>query len=281
MSKPATFLGDFDVTTVEFGPVDDTGKQKNAKVFDKNKKTIAWNLTDCSITKLLDARFALDPLRDQQDGTGTNSTRRGQAVVIEDERVERVLEALDELIVNYAAEHSQEFFKKKLTKEAVQLRYKKTLDKKDGDERPYMKFKIKFAPGPYPTELHLLTADGKVIENGAKMEDLQKFGAKMSAVLTFYGLWFMGGGTQFGASIQAEKMIVKPGVGRSSLAAFATSTPLVVSTKTREEEMPPETPEKAEEGVEEDDSKKRKREDSVPAETAEQTEKSSPTPDAA
>ena len=76
-------------------------------------------------------------------------------------------------------------------------------------------------------------------------------------------------------------MIVKPGVGRSSLASFATSTPLVVSTKTRDEEMPPETPEKAEGGVEEDDSKKRKREDSVPAETAEQTEKSAPTLDAA
>ena len=28
-----------------------------------------------------------------------------------------------------------------------------------------MKFKIKFPPGPYPTENHLLTADGKVIEN--------------------------------------------------------------------------------------------------------------------
>ena len=281
MSKPATFAGDFDVTTVEFGPVDDTGKQKNVKIFDQNKKTPVWNLTDCSITKTLDTRFSLDRPRDEQDGTSTNSTRRGQAVVIEDERVQHVLEKLDEWVVNYATEHSQEFFKKKLTKEAVQLRFKKTLDKKDGDEHPFMKFKIKCPPGPYPTELHLLTADGKVIENGGKIEDLEKLGAKISPVVSVYGLWFMGGGTQFGISIQAEKMIVKPGVGRSSLASFATSTPLVVSTKTRDEEMPPETPEKAEGGVEEDDSKKRKREDSVPADTAEQTEKSAPTLDAA
>ena len=281
MSMPATFAGDFKVETLEFGPVDDTGKQRTVKLFDQNKKTPVLNLTNCSVTKPLTARFSVDRLRDEPDGTVTNSTRRGQAVVIENKETQRFFNALDDLVVEEATKRSREFFKKELRKEEVQLRFKQTLDTRDGDPNPYMKFKIKCAPGPYPTELHLLTADGKVIENGAKIEDLEKLGAEMSPVVSVYGLWFMGGGTQFGLSIQAEKMLVKPGAGRCSLASFATSTPLVVSTKTRDEEMPPDTAEKAEGGVEEDDSKKRKREDSVPAETAEQTEKSAPTPDAA
>ena len=48
-------------------------------------------------------------------------------------------------------------------------------------------------------------------------------------IVSAYALYFLGGGTQFGLSFQAEKMIITPGAARDVLDDFVTSKPLKVT----------------------------------------------------
>ena len=111
----------------------------------------------------------------------------------------------------------------------------------------------------------------------------------MGVLVNVWGLWVMGGGTQWGVHCQAEEIILQPGPPRSSLSRFATTVPLELSTKTREEEISPEAPEAPEasetaepEGeVAEDSSSKRQRTDDAPAEPAGQADERPATLDGA
>ena len=83
-----------------------------------------------------------------------------------------------------------------------------------------MKPKVKCGD-KYPTELHLRLPDGRFRKNGGRIEDLN-YGASLVPILSAtYGLWFLGGGLQFGLSWQLEEAIVTPGVDTSD-----DSTPL-------------------------------------------------------
>ena len=76
-------------------------------------------------------------------------------------------------------------------------------------------------PGaPVPTQLHLME-DGKVRRNGARIEHLE-LRARVVPIVSAYAP-FLGGGTQFGLSFQAEKMIITPGSARDVLDDYVTS----------------------------------------------------------
>ena len=109
---------------------------------------------------------------------------------------------------------------------------------KQGEEgtEECVKFKVKCDPKKVPTQLHLINADGTVEEGGGTLEHLCVRGASVSPILTAYSLWFMGGGTQFGVILQAEKMLIKPGVPRPPLADFCSDVPIVTSKRAREED---------------------------------------------
>ena len=263
-----------------------------------NGKPLYANLSECPVTKALRARFKIDDPREDAGSRGGADERRGQALEIEDPELLKTILKLEEKCVEYVAEHSAEVFKKKAGSPALSLadvkaRFYSMVGKCGDDAKHHIKIKIKVTgPRQIPTVLNLLAKDGSVIKNGARIEDMERTGGMMGAVVNVWGIWVMGPGTQWGVHCQAEEIILQPGAPRSSLSRFATTVPLELSTKTREEEISsdapeaPDAPEASEtaepEGeVAEDSSSKRQRTDDAPAEPAGQADERPATLDGA
>ena len=64
-----------------------------------------------------------------------------------------------------------------------------------------------------------LQLNGKIIENGASLDDINK-GSLVAPILSIFNVWFMRGGSSFGISMQAEEMIIKPGSVTPPLSSF-------------------------------------------------------------
>jgi hypothetical protein len=201
---PHPHITDVDMTKVTFGPVKNNGKQ--VVELKHSKGELFFNLCTDPHDPLT-CRYRLDRVRDDQDGS-----RRGLVVNVGGD-VLKSLKALDEIVVQAAFKHSKEWFKKELSEEEVRLRYKPLV----GDE-PHIKFKVKCPPGKNPTKLHRLYDDGSVLAHGGKVEHLERPGAAVAPILNVYSLWFMA--NAFGLVIQADEMIVKPGVAPGPLSDF-------------------------------------------------------------
>jgi hypothetical protein len=172
-------------------------------------------------------KFRLDEVRD-----GGNATRRGLALKVHEERDKALLEVfqkLDKHIVDLAVERSKEWFKKSLTREQVEARYKKIVDKyRDEDDHYMLKIKVKLPDetgrsNQIPTVLHLEDEEGNVVPRAGRAEHLSHPGGAVNPIVSTREIWFMPGGS-FGLSFQAENMIVCPGKPRDELADFGMSS---------------------------------------------------------
>ena len=177
-------------------------------------------------TQPMETRFRLDAVRD--DG---NPDRRGLMIKVTDPRTVKAFEALDDMIVEKAIECSRDWFGKPgkpgpvLSEEAIRLRYKPLLFTYGEDAFKCCKIKIKTG-GDYPTTLHL-NENGRHRKFGGRAEHLNNYASVVPIVSASYGIWFMGGGLQFGLSMQAEEIIVSPGnAEEDDLSHFASSVPL-------------------------------------------------------
>lgn len=233
---PYPFVGDVDMTQVHFGPMQNDGTRQKVEMHrdatsNKSSNKLVFNLCK-DARKPFACRYRLDTVREDQDGS-----RRGLIVRIQDESVQHALQALDDQVVQHALKNCKEFFKKSnMTEAEVRLRYKALVTKvKEEDEDFCIKFKVKCKG--WPTVLHLLRDDRTIEEDGATLEDISQNGAYVAPILSAYGLWFMGGGTSFGVTIQAERMVVKKGAPRPALDEFTfTDTPLQTVKRQRVEE---------------------------------------------
>lgn len=237
--KEVPFVGDVDVTKIVFGPYETIGGKQKVSIYRDSSSTQRNNMFH-EVNFCADAafpmatRYPLDEKR-KDDKPVTNDTgdakgdRRGLAIKVEDPRAVSALLRLDEKVVEEAIKQSKTWFKRELTREQVLARYKPVLSKKDDDEPYVMKIKVKIG-GVKPTDLHLAMDSGRIRKKAGRPEDLN-WGAHVVPICSFsYGLWFMGGGTSFGVSFQAEDMIVIPGATEGdSLSKFASSIPLEVS----------------------------------------------------
>lgn len=231
---PQPFIGDLAIDKVHFGRmINDGSKQSVALHRDdtsfKPSNKLVFNLCP-DPRKPFACRYKLDTVREDSDGS-----RRGLMVRLQDERTLAALKQLDDLAVSTALSNCKEWFKKPTMSEAeVRLRYK-PLVLEDGGEH-YLKFKVKCKG--YVTELHLLREDNTVEENGGTLEHISEYGAFVAPILCCFSVWFMGGGTSFGISAQAEKMVVRPGAPRPALSDFCCEEPLdvVVPQKKRPRE---------------------------------------------
>ena len=236
MSCP--FVGNVNMKNVSFGDLKVENGKSSVLLYKDNSSMkgnkLMFNLVEKALEPY-DTKFSLDSVLADQDGS-----RRGLLVKIQDANSLRGLKDLDKHVVEWATKNSKELFKKNLTPQEVELRYKPIVTSvdKQGEEgtEDCVKFKVKCDPKKVPTQLHLIKADGTVEEGGGTLEHLCVRGASVSPILTAYSLWFMGGGTQFGVILQAEKMLIKPGVPRPPLSDFCSDVPLVTSKRDREED---------------------------------------------
>jgi len=223
------FVGVFSSDDVVFGPFQNDGKKQKVELFRGKSSTgrmlpLTFNLTsDCK--KPFVCRFKLDQVREDQDGS-----RRGLMVRIEDEESLKGLTALDDAVVAHALKNSKEIFKKtNMTEAEVRMRYRPLVMKaREEDEGFSIKFKVKCKKNP--TSLHLLDNDGLIAKDQGTLEQLSQHGVSVAPILNCYSLWFMGGGTSFGITVQAEEMVILPSPKSegNSLSRFCSSTPILL-----------------------------------------------------
>ena len=176
-------------------------------------------------------RYRLDSVRDDQDGS-----RRGLSVCIENKEALAKLKLLDTMAIATAVANSKEWFKKSLSEVEITARYKPIVHKaQEEDETECCKFKVKCGSSKFPTRLHLMLSDGKIIENGASLDDINK-GSLVAPILSIFSVWFMGGGSSFGISMQAEEMIIQPGSVTPPLSSFTSKRSIECVTLAEMEE---------------------------------------------
>lgn len=216
---PYSLFSNFDVNAIHFTPVQNDGRQK-VEMFKDDSSTHSRNKIQFNLCpnpkEPFRCKYRLDSVHDNQDGS-----RRGLVQIIEDETERKALEALDERVRQMAMVNSKEWFKKATIEEAtISDRYKPLVFKPNADEAVHcLKYKVKFG-GQVPTRMHLLLPGGKVRIDQGTMEHLSMSGAHVAPILSIYGIWFAGGGQQFGVTIQAEELIVRPGTLASPLSNF-------------------------------------------------------------
>lgn len=228
-SRAATYIGDIDMSQITFGPFEDVKGKQKVEVFTRAEQTKQNKLNRIALFRdalhPMTTRFPLDAVRDDK----TNLLRRGLGITVDDEKTIKALRDLDETIVKAAVANSKEWFKgKMLTEEQVRLRYKPVFGKLyETDETEGVKPKVKCPGAEWPTILHLRDQDGEHHKNAGTLEHLTKGALVAPIVSASYGLWFMGGGTQFGISFQVEEMIIVPGqAATDDLSQFGSSAPL-------------------------------------------------------
>ena len=83
--------------------------------------------SECPLT----TRYGIDSVR---DGWRSAIDRRGLVLKIEEPKAVAALQQLDEVIIKTAIERSKEWFKKPLTREQVEARYKNIVSKARDDD---------------------------------------------------------------------------------------------------------------------------------------------------
>jgi hypothetical protein len=133
----------------------------------------------------------------------------------------KFLEDFDEFIVQYALDHSYEFFKKKYTSlEVVRALYpcsiKQSIDKATGEINPKYpptcKITIPYRNDKFQMETY--NKDAELIDFSTVMNNLK--GAKITVILQGIQLWIAGG--KFGATLKSQQMQVIP---KATISGFA------------------------------------------------------------
>lgn len=256
MSFQPPFVGDIDFTKIHFGPAETVNNRTKVEFYRDSSSTAPKNkLTRVNLCAdgndaPLTMKFDLDKPNEESN----NPNRRGLAVVITDPQVIANFKTFDATIVAAAVKNSQQWFKKELSKDVIEARYKPILSWDEDKQEHFMKMKVKFGTDGYPTLIHLKEpTDGGRVRMKAGREEHFTRGAKVAPIVSAtYGLWFLGGGSQFGVSFQAEEMIVTPNEAMTdSLAHFASQRPFKVLKEEDEaaspaaDEPPPVTGESA------------------------------------
>lgn len=227
---PFPFAGDLDLKAVSFSPVDDSNHKTKVHLTLPGGKKLFFSL--CADFQVpMACKYSIDEARPDGD-----NSRRGQTVVLDDESLKKSLMAFDEAIVKAAVKHSKEWFKSKtaLSEEVVRSKYQPIVKVED-DGSCSIKFKVKVPPSKVCTKFVQKDESGKfgaAADPSAVVSELEYRGCRIAPIVSAPFLWFMGGGSKFGVSIQAEEMVVFAGGPTDCLANFASATGYETSTST-------------------------------------------------
>jgi len=177
--------------------------QKNVDLsFDKSSTSYSNRITFQigKETKPFVSKWALSVPREGEDGK-----RRSWEMNLDDEEAVKVLEDLDNLIIENAILNSREWFKKTLNKDQIEARYKRLVKdpKNEGDKKTCF-VKLNCPPSDRPTPIMKIVGEKK-LSKGC-IEDLTA-NAEVIAIVRIPSIWFMS--DSFGATISVEKLIVK------------------------------------------------------------------------
>lgn len=129
------------------------------------------------------------------------------------------MKKFEELLLNYAVEHSSELFGRKMSKEVLEALYNPILrypyikgtNEPDYSRMPTMKIKIPYWEGKFNVELYD-TNHESIFQPTDELEDesFEDFitkGSHIASIIQCNGFWFVGG--KFGVSFQMVQSIVK------------------------------------------------------------------------
>ena len=150
---------------------------------------------------------------------GQDAARRTLELTVESPELHKFLDTLDEKNIQMAVDKSQEWFKKTMTKEAVDPMYVRMLKPPSKpDAKPTVRVKVKCAD--YPTNVYIVTdtdSDGNLTYVRGTHEDLTR-NVKCLVIAETVGLWFMS--RQFGMSLTATEILVWPNRRSTGIDAF-------------------------------------------------------------
>jgi len=151
-------------------------------------------------TKPIISKWGLSIPREGEDGK-----RRSWELNLDDEETLKVLESLDQLILETAESNSREWFKKTLNKDQIEARYKRIVKdpKNEGDKKTCF-VKLNCPPSDRPTPIMKIVGEKKLAKGC--IEDLTA-NAEIITIVRIPSVWFMS--DSFGATISVEKLIVK------------------------------------------------------------------------
>lgn len=222
----APYICDLDASSLNFSNMTVLDGKQRVDMFTDRESTQRLMFSLCpDPADAFETRFPLDGPREDSD-----NSRRGQVVRLPKEEVVAALMAIDEKVIETAVARSTDWFKGKvLDRLAIEARYRPLVNRignaKTGETDPCLKFKVKVPDlTRKPTLLHLRREDGFIVEHGARIAMLEQRGAgiaRLAPILSSFGLWFMGGGSSFGISVQAEEIVVHPPISAAPLSRFA------------------------------------------------------------
>jgi hypothetical protein len=150
---------------------------------------------------------------------GQDASRRTLELTIESPDLLKFLGDLDEKNIQTAVDSSNEWFKKPMTKEAVDPMYVRMVKPPSKiDAKPTVRVKVKC--NEYPTNVYVVTdvdADGNLTYVKGSHDDLTK-NVKCLVIAETVGLWFMS--RQFGMSLTATEILVWPNRRSTGIDAF-------------------------------------------------------------
>lgn len=234
-------VGDCDFTRICALPMTKNNGKKRVDLFMDDTSTAPANKIKFQLcvdeTKPVLTKYGLDQVRDDGD-----PTRRGQVVIIDDPKDQDSLVKFDDRIVQLGVQNSKDWFGKTLTEEQVRLRYKNTITRDSDDAESLFKFKVKCTGAAWPTKI--LRRSGSDSLAPANESALAAKGAKIVAILSAYGIYFISGDAQFGVSFQAEHiLVVEEGTASNEVSAFSLSKSFrVVADPAKEDDDKTKTP---------------------------------------
>jgi len=151
---------------------------------------------------------------------GQDASRRTLELTVESPELDKFLSTLDEKNIKKAVDSSQDWFRKQMSKEAVDPMYVRMLKLPSKPEaKPTVRVKVKCTE-QYPTNIFVVTdvdADGNLTYQRGTPDDLCK-GVKCLVIAETVGLWFMS--RQFGMSLTATEILVWPQRRNTGIDAF-------------------------------------------------------------
>ena len=233
-------ISDIAIDCIVFGKYESLDGRTKVDVFKDSSSTAPKNKLNrfnlCrDASSPMETRYRMDSLRED----GTNLEKRNLLIKVQDPIVASALHRLDERIIKEAMDKRKEWFpkeKKDISEEVIRSRYSPIIFRKDeADDFECVKVKVKLG-GKVPSVLHLMEKDGRYRKNAGREEHVNKGSLVVPIVGAYTGIWFMGGGSSFGLSLQVEEMLVTPGEESSdTLDHFASSAPLSIVHERMEE----------------------------------------------
>lgn len=216
----AHIVGNCDFSRLHAMPMTKNNGKKRVDLFMDDMSTAPGNKIKFQIcqdeTKPVITKYPLDQVRDDT----SDPTRRGQVCLIEDPKDQESLIKLDDRIVELGVQNSKEWFGKPLTEEQVRLRYKNCLTRDSDDSDYNFKFKVKCTGAAWPTKIFRKSGPDSLVPTNESA--LSAKNAKIVAIVSAYGIYFISGDAQFGVSFQAEHiLVVEEGVASSATGAFS------------------------------------------------------------